>query len=120
LQQEQANYPVDSIAHIGWKNGSSREAFDDVPEMTSAFTHVTSDDGNNAFVAAPRSTIWYPNSCCSAHINVGSFPQDSFYGAWKYAEVFPAQARSLFDNMKTKLQTAGVGNDLTDAVLIEY
>ena len=120
LQQEQANYPVDNIAHIGWKNGSPREAFIDAPEMTAVFSHVISGDGNNVFVAAPRSTIWYPNPCCNKFVNVGSFPQDSFYGAWKYAQIFPTQAKTLFDRMKSKLQKAGVGNDLIDSILITY
>lgn len=120
LQQEQANYPVDSIAHIGWKNGSPREAFSDPPEMSNLFSGAIPDSGNNVFIAAPRSTIWYPNPCCSTYINVGTFPQDSFYGAWKYAQVFPDQAKPIFDKMKSKLQKAGVGNGLTDANLITY
>jgi hypothetical protein len=117
LQQEQASYPVDNTADIGWNNGAPREAFADVPEMTAVFTH---DNGNNPFVSAPRSTIWEPNPCCSTIVKMGAFPQDSFYGAWKYAQVFPDQAKSLFDRMKPKLQKAGGNNDLTDAVLIKY
>ena len=120
LQQEQSNYPVDSIAHVGWMDGSPREAFIDAPEMTAVFNHVIPDDGNNVFVAAPRSTIWYPNPCCNEFVNVGLFPQDSFYGAWKYAQLFPSQAKTLYNRMKNKLQKAGIGNDLTDSVLITY
>ena len=120
LQQEQINYPVQTIAHIGWKNGSPRETFIDPPEMTTVFSTVISSNGNNVFYAAPRTSIWYPNPCCNEYIDMGSFPQDSFYGAWKYAQVFPAQAKILFDNMKGKLQKAGNGNDLTDPVLITY
>jgi len=117
MQQEQASYPVDSIAHIGWKNGASREAFDDPPEMKSVFSQQMS---NQVFNADPRSTIWYPNFCCWTGVNLGAFPQDSFYGAWKYAQVFPDQARALFDKMKPKLEKAGVNNSLTDDVLIKY
>ncbi len=85
--------------------------------MTAVFTR---DNGNNPYVSAPRSIMWEPNTCCSNTVKMGPFPQDSFYGAWKYAQVFPDQAKSLFDRMKPKLQKAGVGNDLTDAVLIKY
>jgi outer membrane protein assembly factor BamB len=123
MQTEQINYPVQSIAHIGWNDGSSREAFIDPPEMTGVFTRIISDDGNYPFVASKRTTIWYPNPCCNDIINVGTFPQDSFYGAWKYAQatMTQAQAKNLFDSMKGKLQKAGEeSNDLTNDTLQKY
>jgi len=124
MQQEQANYPLQSIAHIGWNDGSPREAFIDPPEMADVFTHIIPDDGNYPFVASKRTTIWYPNTCCNDNINVGMFPQDSFYGAWKYAQAMnmtQVQAKTLFDSMKSKLETPGVGtNDLTNKVLKTY
>jgi len=123
MKQEQNKYPVQSIAYIGWNDGKSREAFTDAPEMQAVFTHVIPDDGNYVYVAGKRTSIWYPNACCNDIINVGAFPQDSFYGAWKYAQatMTPTQAKTLFNSMKGKLEKAGQGsNDLTDSVLRTY
>ena len=105
---------------MGGRTEVHAKVFDDAPEMTTVFNNVINNDGNNAFVAAARTSIWYPNPCCSQYVNLGSFPQDSFYGAWKYAQVFPNQAKTIFDKMKGKLAKAGVGNNLTDTTLITY
>jgi hypothetical protein len=85
--------------------------------MKAVFSEVTA---NNAFGAMPSTTSVYMNPCCNEFVNVGSFPQDSFYGAWKYAQVFPTQAKTLFDKMKGKLEKPGSRNDLNNAILIEY
>jgi hypothetical protein len=112
LKTEEANYPVETYAHIGWKNGSSRETFTDTPEIAA----ITANGGANGEVpASPLTQIHYSNPCCTAFINIGSFPPEAFYAAWKYAlaESFtPIQAKALFDSMKSQLQVPGIGNDM--------
>lgn len=116
MQQEQNNYPVQSIAYIGWHDGKSRETFIDAPEMKNVFNNSSLV----TFGAWKRTSIWYHGA---DQINLGAFPQDSFYGAWKYAQatMTQAQAKTLFDSMKGKLEKAGTGNnELTNSVLLTY
>ncbi len=129
LQSEETNYPVETDAHIGWRNGAQREVYDDPPEISSVANRTFGDgngiingisvNGDNLWVASdPRTTIVH-----FSNLNIGSFLPDASYGAWKYAvaEGFnQSQVLALFNNMKGKLQKAGSGNDMTDANLIAY
>lgn len=86
LQQFFDRFPPYNVVYVGWKDGLPREAFDIPPEVASYYTTgplTTSESGT-----------WWK-----------SFPPDSFYGAWKYAEVFTSEAKSLYDLMKAKLET---------------
>lgn len=139
LQNEESNVnsKVETIAHIGWRNGAQRELFDDPPEIA-AVADRTFGDGNgtingisvsgaNLYVASdPRTTI---KIFCSGPtdpfcmLNPGTFPPDAPYGAWKYAVAVgltQPQASTLYNSMTGKLMKAGVGNDMTDANLIKY
>ncbi|MCE5308034.1 MAG: PQQ-binding-like beta-propeller repeat protein [Acidobacteriales bacterium] len=89
------------IADIGWKNGASREIFDDTPPMTALISRAT-DNPNLSFASVPRSYVYR----LSDQFNVGSYPQNAFYGAWKYAqlEMTSSEAKAMFDAMKGKLQ----------------
>jgi outer membrane protein assembly factor BamB len=111
-------YSFMTIAHIGWNSGAKRESYDDTPELTAQMNLTY--DANSMSASNPRTFIWYPNPCCSTPLIVATFPQDSFYGAWKYAQTFSGTASSIFDGMKSKLQKAGQGNSMTDANLIKY
>ena len=111
LKTEQTNYPVQTYANIGWKDGAKREAFDDTPEMTSIIS-----GGTSTIPASNKQTELSYLNCCGTWLNIGNFPADAFYGAWKYAQatLTPAEARTLFDSMKGKLQKAS-NTELTDA-----
>jgi hypothetical protein len=85
LQNEFANFPPYEIANIGWINGESREAYimpEDIVWRYSSGPQTNSSDGE----------YWH------------NFPPDSFYGAYIYAQEFGG-ANTIFDQMKTKLET---------------
>jgi outer membrane protein assembly factor BamB len=84
LQAFFAKFPLNNVVSVGWRNGLPREVFDIPSEVASYYT------------SGPQTTSlpgpWWQ-----------SFPPDSFYEAWKYAQVFGG-AKGIFDEMKGKLQ----------------
>jgi len=99
-------YDVARIAHIGWQAGAKRESGDDTSEMTAT---LTNSNGLAFYLnLTPQTSITGQNE----RLNIGSFPPENFYGAWKFAQVFPTQAKTLFDAMKAKMPTPGTGNDM--------
>lgn len=110
LRTEQENYPVQTYAHIGWQEGARREAYPDTPEITSNISM-----SNNPELPTVKRTSLFYLSCCATWVNIGDFPADAFYGAWKYAQsvLTAPEAKNLFDSMKGRLQTAS-SNDLAD------
>jgi len=96
-----AGHKAYEVADTGWKNGASREVFDDTPPMTALFSRAT-DNPNLSFASVPRTYVYR----VADQFNVGSYPQNAFYGAWKYAqlEMTSSEARAMFDAMKGKLQ----------------
>ena len=124
LKNEQAHFPIQTIANIGYSgrdvNGTlrpaaKREAYDDTPEL-SALMNTSIDNTNSTIASVPRTSIHYFDSCCSTSINIGTFPADAFYGAWQYAKnvLTQAEAKTLFDAMKPKLQTIA-NTDMSNA-----
>jgi hypothetical protein len=85
VQDWQKKYPVQSIAHIGWRDGAGRERFDLPPE-------VRADLAN--FGPSPHSQCRF-----------WSFPPHAAYAMWKYAEAFGGadefaeQARRLVSSL---------------------
>ncbi|MEZ5316643.1 MAG: PQQ-binding-like beta-propeller repeat protein [Vicinamibacterales bacterium] len=114
LRAEQAAYPVERVAHIGWRDGARREAWPDPPELAA----IMRDGSPEMPVTTPRETITYP-TCCATWVNIGPFPPDAFDGAWRYAAAVldPAGARALFDAMKPRLPRTA-GTDLNDLSLV--
>jgi hypothetical protein len=99
---------VTYYAHIGWKNGAQREIFADTPEL-SGIMERNYDDQDSVIASIPRTYYHYLPQ--QGQINIWDFPQDSFYGAWKYAQFFPAEAKTVFDAMKSKIETTPLSND---------
>jgi outer membrane protein assembly factor BamB len=110
-----APYDFTKIAHIGWKNGALREIFTDTPERA-AYVSEPADDPNKVIATIPRTySKW------TGELAAWKFPQTSFYAAWKYAEVFPAEAATVFNAMKGKLEpTSSSPNYPTDAQFVKY
>lgn len=115
MQAEESAYPVESVVDIGWRNGAAREIFDDTSIMTQ---EIAANDPNFVVASGPRSYWrWYTGTrIVPGTLNPGANPgivlPEAFYGAWKYATVFPADARRLFDAMRNKLPVAGTNNDM--------
>lgn len=95
LTREEAAYPPYKYDHIGWRDGGGREAFDLPPE-------VEADRVNHS----PQSGV--------SNFSGWSYSPYTFYGLWKYAQVFPDQAKALFDASKSRLNPLP-----SDAVLLE-
>ena len=93
---------ITKYANIGWKNGAPREIFTDTPEMNAVIQNPN-DDVNSVVASVPRTYFHYLTQL--GQFKIWNFPQDSFYGAWKYAQLIPSEAKSLFDAMKSKLET---------------
>ena len=85
LQQFINQFPLNNIVYVGWKDGLSREVFDIPPEIASNYTYGPLTNSSSG--------TWWQN-----------FPPNSFYGAWKYAQIFGG-AKLNFDPMKAKLET---------------
>ena len=92
LQQFAVRFPPDQIVHVGWKDGLAREPFS-IPDEVAKY-----------YAGGPLTTVqagtWWKY-----------YPPDSFYGVWKYAQVFGG-AKTLFDNMKSKLELPPADNYL--------
>ncbi len=103
-------YDFTRIAHIGWKNGAQREIFTDTPERANLISR-NFDDPNNNIATVPRTYSYFdPNL-----IKFWNFPPSSFYAAWKYAQVFPNEASTVFNAMQNKL-----ASPVADATLLKY
>jgi len=102
LQSEYNNFPPHTYNHIGWNQGAKREVFDTPPETQTAMSQRGPKTSANNFSG------W-------------SFNPFAFYAMYKYAEVFPTQAKSVFDTAKTKSVLMGaINNPPADSVLITY
>lgn len=128
MQSEEQNYKIENIADIGWKNGASREGYPDPPEMAAVMNNPF-DDGNSAVASIPRTNLPGPSSCCAVYTYIGSFPAESFYGAWKYAQIFgQSEALRLYNAMSGKLPSAtsvavvgpATNHPTADSLLIKY
>lgn len=99
---------ITQYAHIGWKNGARREIFEDTPEL-SGIINRSYDDPDSVISSIPRTYYHYLPQ--QGQINIWDFPQDSFYGAWKYAQLVPSEAKTIFDAMKSKITTPPITDD---------
>ena len=106
-------HDVTAYAHTGWRNGARREIFSDTPEITYV-TQLSTNQPDNVIASIPRT--YTQVNLVDGQVRVWNFPQDSFYGAWKYAQLVPAEAKAIFDAMKSKLQTS----PLSDGDLLDY
>ncbi len=79
LQSEFTNYSPYNYVHIGWAQGAAREAFDLPPEIQSA-------------LSAQPASAW-----ATYDFSGWAWPPHLYYTLWKYAQVFPANARQIFD-----------------------
>ncbi|OGM19967.1 hypothetical protein A2771_03140 [Candidatus Woesebacteria bacterium RIFCSPHIGHO2_01_FULL_38_26b] len=117
-----APYSFTTYASIGWRNGARRESYDDLPEFASQL--ADDYDPNFSVANKPREWIWtnlnLKIGCSTGRPFDGGFPPESIYAGWKYAQTFPGTASTLFNTLKVKLCTPGVGNDMTDANLTKY
>jgi hypothetical protein len=82
LQSEFTRFPPYQYNHMGWSSGAARELFDLPPE-------AQSDLPNNGPKTSSSFSGW-------------SFNPFAFYAMWKYAQVFPDQARTIFDTAKNQ------------------
>ncbi|MCJ7567860.1 MAG: PQQ-binding-like beta-propeller repeat protein, partial [Anaerolineales bacterium] len=89
LQEEFTAYPPYEFEHIGWRDGTAREAFEIPPE-------VVADRANYPPMTQISNFVWKLNPF-------------AFYSMWKYALEFGG-ARSLFDTAVSK-------NTLMDSLL---
>jgi outer membrane protein assembly factor BamB len=93
LQQEFNDYPPHEVAHVGWRDGAKREAYDTLPDVQAKM------DG-----FGPRYGDWNES---------WDFPQHNFYALWKYAEAFGGAA-NLFDQIRGKLEAPPSDDYLAD------
>jgi outer membrane protein assembly factor BamB len=110
-----AAYDFTQIAHIGWKNGAQREIFTDTPERAALMSRDYDDPSSNIATVPRTYSQW------NGDLEAWKFPQMSFYAAWKYAEVFPAEAVTVFDAIAEKLEpTSSDPRYPTDAQFEKY
>lgn len=110
-----ASYDFTQIAHIGWKNGAQREIYTDTPERLALMSRPT-DDPQQVIATVPRTYSQW-----NGEVSGWKFPQPSFYAAWKYAELFPDEAETIFAAIKDKLEpTSSDPQYLTDAEFTQY
>jgi outer membrane protein assembly factor BamB len=95
IQAEMSAYRIDTYAYVGHLDGVSRQAAAIPPEYQASF-------------AIPKQTNVYNN-------HPWYFPMTSFYAAWKYAQVWPAEASTLYNNLRPRIT---VPCKLTDAQLL--
>jgi hypothetical protein len=84
LTSEITNYPPCDYDTNGWNQGAARESYLLPPEVTAAMS-----------ASGPTNWVEYPN---------WSWPPYIFYGLWKYAQLYPSQALSLFNESAGRLQ----------------
>jgi hypothetical protein len=85
LQNEFDLFPPYEFSHMGWNNGAPREVFL-LPQDV---------EGDLAF---------FPPQKNSTGFQGWTFPPQSFYSLWKYAQVFGG-AKTIFDAAKVKLNS---------------
>jgi hypothetical protein len=93
LHSEFGAYPPYSYTHIGW-SGASREVYDLPPEAQSWMASISPSYGNMHYAG------WY-------------FAPYSFYAMWKYAQIFPSDAKTIFDTSKSMLESPPADSYLT-------
>ena len=91
LQSEYTNYAPYSYTHIGFKQGTSREAFQ-LPD------DIEADRVQNG-----------PDKSSFHSFSGWSFPPQMFYHLWKYA-LITNNAKSLFDQNRSRLDTTPPDN----------
>jgi outer membrane protein assembly factor BamB len=96
LQDEFNGFPPYEYNHIGWQ-GAAREIYDTPPEVSEAMAGIgpTQQNYNWNFPGWRSSPI-------------------ALYGLWKYAEVFPGEAKLIFDTAKTKSRLMDSFNNVPD------
>ena len=83
IQSEMAAFPLDTYATIGHVEGTARQAAGIPPDHQQYFTLGKQTSVRN-------NLPW-------------DFPMTAFYAAWKYAQVWPAEAARLYTSMRSKL-----------------
>jgi len=86
LQEEFAEYPPNQVTHIGWADGAPRESFELPPEVEADRVNFPANLGIHGYDG------WF-------------YAPQGFYAMWKYAHVFPAEAKSIFDASEVLLET---------------
>lgn len=96
LKTEFDHYPPYRYVHVGWRDGTQREAFDRPPEM-----EVQRTDSGPA---------------TSTSFSDWSFPPHQFYAMWQYAEMMddPVLSSEVFDNSKHRLEMPPPDAELVD------
>lgn len=116
-----APYDFTQVVNMGWKNGAIREGYADPPELAAINTgNYTWSEANAWAPANPRTFTWTFST-----LNIGSYPPESVYAAWKYAQIMgyaagSTEAKNLFSLVGPKLPTPGSGNDMTSSNLLAY
>jgi hypothetical protein len=90
IHDEYAAYPPQTYAHNGWRDGAAREPYILPPEIESARAG-----------SGPTDVILYGG---------WDWPQYIFYGLWKYAQLFPAEAAAVFASSAGRLQAPPTGS----------
>ncbi len=104
IQTEFNDYKPYQVNHIGWATGAAREVFDLPPDIL----------GDAASMPASGAAGWDFPGWGGAYGGTG-IPPHIFYALWKYAEVFPDEARAIFDASKGALS-----REPGDTVLAQY
>jgi hypothetical protein len=83
IRAEMDAYPIDTYAYVGHRDGSPRQAAAVPPDYEPRFR------------TGPQANVVndYP----------WRFPMMAYYAAWKYAQVWPAEAPRLYSTMRPKL-----------------
>jgi outer membrane protein assembly factor BamB len=93
IQQEFNAYPPYDVAHIGWRDGAKREAYDTLPAVQARM-----DDFGRLY------GMWN---------DAWGFPQHNFYALWKYAQEFGGAER-IFDRVRNSLEQPPSDSYLAD------
>ena len=99
LKSEFDSYPPYKYSHIGWREGASRDVFDLPPEVDADRMSFGPERQVNNFEG------W-------------TFSPFSFYGLWKYAEVFGG-AKEIFDAAKGNLNPVPSETVLRDMPFVQ-
>lgn len=105
------NHDVTALAHVGWKSWPQREIYPDTLELATIMQRST-NDSNSVIASLPRTSYYMP-----AGLGLPkpfNFPQDAFYGAWKYAQLVPADALAIWNAIKGKIEAPIASATLQD------
>ena len=95
LQDEFTDYPPYLYTHTGWKDGAPREVFDRPPEVEADRVNFPPNLGVYGYDG------WF-------------FNPYGFYAMWKYALLFPGDAKKIFDASEHLLETPPDDNYLSE------